>query len=414
MPTFRHLQRHTREYGFSRRPLFLFSTMVLFWAVFDGIMSYVAPLVLVERGFSEGVMGLIIGSSSVFGAGFDLVLSRLLRRTDFRRIFLVLFTICAAYPVIILQANTAFVFVVAMGVWGLYFDLYNFGALNFLATEFEPKEHASAAGVILAFRGTGYLLAPVLAGLAVGEVVGWKPFAISWLFLGVAASLFVLLLRAAARGPVKPEALSSRGLAREAHIWEGISKLLEPLLTLTVLITVFDSFVWTLGPLVGTKLLGSEGLGGVFIVVYQLPTLLVGWSAGMFARRYGKEKVALGCFMAGSAVLCLLGFVSQPVVVLLVLFAASAFLASAAPAINGTYADYISSASDVEKEIEGADDFSVNVGYVIGPIAAGFLAQYLGELAAIGAVGALGLLLGVLLRRRFLTMRVGRQLSKLA
>jgi MFS family permease len=69
----------------------------------------------------------------------------------------------------------------------------------------------------------------------------------------------------------------------------------------------------------------------------------------------------------------------------------------ALPAINAAYADYISEAPQVEGEIEGLEDFAFNIGYVVGPISAGVLADILGMKGAFSILGAFGAALAFIL-----------------
>jgi len=57
------------------------------------------------------------------------------------------------------------------------------------------------------------------------------------------------------------------------------------------------------------------------------------------------------------------------------------------PAIRGAYVDYISESRKYENEIVGLNDFSTNIGYVIGPIMAGILSDRIGIGGSFAAVG---------------------------
>ena len=74
-------------------PMALFLGMVLFSTLFDGISSYLIPVLIVEQGFTNTFMGFILGSSSLFGATFDFFLSRYLKNPHYRRIYLLMFGI---------------------------------------------------------------------------------------------------------------------------------------------------------------------------------------------------------------------------------------------------------------------------------------------------------------------------------
>ena len=66
---------------------------MLFWALFDGLVSFVTPILITEKLGSRTEMGLILGSSSIAGALCDIFLSKVLRNTHFRRMYLFMFMI---------------------------------------------------------------------------------------------------------------------------------------------------------------------------------------------------------------------------------------------------------------------------------------------------------------------------------
>jgi len=65
--------------------------------------------------------------------------------------------------------------------------------------------------------------------------------------------------------------------------------------------------------------------------------------------------------------------------------------------VQSSYAHAIRAAPKSKKEIQELGDFASNFGYIIGPIAAGVLADSLGTLAAFSALGAAGVAFAALL-----------------
>ncbi len=393
MPTFHHLVKHSNKYGFTNKPIFALAIMLMFWSVFDGLLTYITPLVLTEAGFSETMMGIIIGTSSIAGAAFDFMLCRVFKQANFRKIFLTLFLICAFYPIVLWQAKTFWVFIAAMAMWGIYYDLYSFGSLDYLGNYTDKDEHASSSGALQVFRSLGYLLAPILAGFTIGEVVGWKSFALSWVFLGMAFIFFIILLKMTKEGVTQEhQGLVCRNLTikRELRLWEKASLLLKPVLILTLLISVYDAFFWTIGPLFAESFKGMDNFEGLFLTAYELPALMVGWFIGKVTVRVGKRRTAFAAFGVGSLVLATLPLITSPLLAIATIFVASIFLSMAIPAINGAYADYIEEAPKAEKEIEAVSDFSSNLGYVIGPIAAGILADTFSNSIAFSVLSIVG------------------------
>ncbi|HEX8923444.1 MAG TPA: hypothetical protein VF828_01780, partial [Patescibacteria group bacterium] len=48
-----------------RRLLYLVALLVFFWAFFDGMLSYLVPVLITQRGYSNTQMGFIFAFSSV-------------------------------------------------------------------------------------------------------------------------------------------------------------------------------------------------------------------------------------------------------------------------------------------------------------------------------------------------------------
>src|SRR5476651_1631208 len=111
---FANLALRLRERNAKTNPLHIVCIMLFFWSLFDGIGSYIAPLAITDDGLSKTMLGLVIGSSSFFGAIFDFLMSKYLRNTHFRRIYLLMFALCFTYPLILWHAKTIWIFLIAM------------------------------------------------------------------------------------------------------------------------------------------------------------------------------------------------------------------------------------------------------------------------------------------------------------
>jgi len=109
----------------------IFALVVMFWAIFDSSMQYITPILMKEQNFSNTLIGVIIGFSSVAGALFDFFIYKVFKDTNFRRVILVMLAICFAYPLLLWQAKTIWLFLFVVAIWGIYYDLYRFGMLNF-------------------------------------------------------------------------------------------------------------------------------------------------------------------------------------------------------------------------------------------------------------------------------------------
>ncbi len=163
------------------------------------------------------------------------------------------------------------------------------------------------------------------------------------------------------------------------------------------MLNFIDAFFWTVGPLFAESLESIKRFAGLFMTAYSLPALLVGWIIGSLTKKHGKKKTAFVTLFLGSIFLAAIYFVTAPALLILMIFASSFFISMSWPAIQGAYADYISETPAYEKEIAGLQDFFTNIGYVLGPMSAGFIADRLGNQGAFSFLGIIGMGVAIIL-----------------
>lgn len=396
---FRFLKEKISKRDWHLKPIFLFASVLFFWTIYDTILTYITPLLMEERGFSVSMIGFIIGTSSISGAIFDFFICKLFKNSDFRRMFLVMFAICLFYPLLLSQAETIWLFLFAVAVWGIYYDLYAFGAFNFVGRYTKEDEHAANFGIIQFFRALADVIGPFIAGLVIVSGVYWHVFAVSWFFLVIGIGLFIILILIIKKYPSKKEAeqcVRKRNFLMEIHLWKKLATLMTPVLFVTFFIYFVESFFWTLAPLFAESAHFGR-FGGLFLTAYLVPALFVGWIVGDITKRFGKKRTAIVGILVSSIILVSFFYITNPILLITSVFISSCFISISLPAINGAYADYISEAPQVDSEIEGIEDFLFNISYVIGPIAAGVIADLADIPTAFTFLGLLGIALAMVL-----------------
>lgn len=389
--------------AFGRKHLYALSSMLFFWQIFDGIMAYLTPLIIIQAGYSKTEMGFIIASSSMAGAVFDFILSTFMHRTNFRRIFLAMFGFALAFPIFLFFSQMIGFYILAMVFWGIYWDLMNFGSYDFVGKYTPPQEHSSSFGIIDIFRMLGGIVAPILAGLVIAERVGWPGFVLAIIFLGISFSFYFVLLKSVKGRAQNVEFKRKRSvhikILKELMIWERVGKLVMPFLFFMLVINIYDAFFWTIGPIFSESLKDLHPFGGLFMTFYFLPSLITGWFVGRFTRRFGNRKVAIFSFLAGSLVLSIISVSASPIFIVIVVLLSSSLSAMAWPSLKGMFADFISNDASVDGEIEGLADFSTNLGYIVGPILAGIAADRLGNSMSFTVLGIGSFFVALLLIR---------------
>lgn len=398
MPTHWQLAQRLRPQGTRHRALYLFAFVILFWTMFDNVMTYLAPLVLTQRGLSNTMMGIVYSSSSVAGGLFDFVMSKFVKRASYRRILLVMFGLCFLYPLILWNAKVLWMFLFAMAWWGVYFDLFSFSAFDFVGRFQNKEHHATSFGIIHVFRSLGGIIAPLIVGLIVIDRVNFQPFLLAWTFL-IVGTIFLIALLFQSLRPVsvrRETELRTRRPIHELRLWRTVGRALLPVLSLSFFLFFIEAFFWTLAPLYA-KQLQLHGFGGLLLTVYALPALLMGWFVGQLTQRWGKKRTAFVALLIGSAIIATFAAVHSPYVIIALTFAAACFLSVSLPSINGAYADYIAETPDAEREIAALQDFVVNLGYIAGPLLAGILADAINIPGAFTTIGLTGVIVALIL-----------------
>jgi MFS family permease len=179
-------------------------------------------------------------------------------------------------------------------------------------------------------------------------------------------------------------------------LWKKIGNKISLPLLITFYLFFIEAFFFTLAPLYADNLEQIK-FGGFFLAAYSLPVLLSGLVVGKIVSKFGKIKTARFCLLIGSTIISTFMLVHNPYISIIIVIAASFFFGISFPSINGIYADLISETPLLEGEIETWEDFSFNIGYILGPITAGFLSDIFSIPAAFSILGIVGIIISVAL-----------------
>jgi MFS family permease len=377
--------------------ILIFGSLLLFFFLFDGLLSYLIPLVVTEHIKSKTLLGVILGAAAISGAFFDFTIYKIFKNAFYRRLFIAMFLAAFIYLALVWVAESFLLYLIAMCVWGFYYDLKNFGTLDFVSRYSQKKELASNFGTIQIFQSIGYLLAPLVAGFLIVDYVDWEPFALALVFLAISALFFILLLQEV---KTKKQHLSSQehnpaNLRETLLAWRTVGIAILPVLFLSSFSTLFDSFFMALGPLVA-EALPLEPFDGLFMVAYFLPPLLVGGLIGYLVNKFGEKKTVTVGLLIGGVILGSILIFQNPLLIILVVFASSCFICVMNPVAQSIYAHCIHEAPKAKKEVQELGDFFGNAGYVVGPILAGFIADEIGTKEAFSLLGIMAVAFAIL------------------
>lgn len=228
------------------KPFFSIGMMFFFWALADAIISYFTPILITDQGISETTMGIIYGTSSIFGAIIDFVLAKNVKISSYRRLFFIVFIIFIFYPLLVWRANSITFFLLIMFVWGLFYDLKTFGLHEFIAKEVQEKQHASGHAFLGIFISIGLIIGPILAGLLISANLQWQAQYIAMLFFSIGGIfLFInwLICRRKRTNIVEVEedVFEKRSLIEELKAWRYVYGKIKYILIFVILFFLIDA-----------------------------------------------------------------------------------------------------------------------------------------------------------------------------
>lgn len=374
-----------------------FLILLFFILLSDAVLADWVPGYLQESFGSSIKMGLMMAVSSMVGLVMDLIFPQILRTSGVRRlaggaivgalIFLssMLTSTWWSYGVII---------VVGMAAWGIYYELDAFMTQQFVAGVAARDQRSSVWGVVGVVRNLAYFVGPLLGSyLAVyGNRVVVMTAAI---VLGI-AYIFLALLNL----PRKEESdinFHGASIGEELKHWWILGSRVWPILLVSLMVGLVDATFWTTGTVLNDTLVEQSSLGGWFVSAYMFPSLFVGIWIAKWGIDSGKKKWAERLLLVGGMFLALLGIVESIPLMLLVVVLASACLSASWPLTDAVYTDLVTRARRGRKHIMGMSSAALSLSYMIGPIIAGGLAEWIGELESFSYLGGVVVMVATIL-----------------
>ncbi len=380
------------------QPLNVLLFVMLFIALFEGIVAYIIPLLMVEMGFSKTQLGLFISSASLFGALFDFLLCRFFDKTDFRKMYLLMLFVGGLVLLLLNLSPGYFLFLVIMALWGLYYDLRNFGSWDYVAKCEPVSERSSSFSLIFVIKSAGAVIAPLVAGYLIADKVGIAPYKFALIFLIIAGmGYFVLALLTKNKCKNKKNKIPQNSFHAEFKKWNLLGRKIMPVVLMTFLLGMIDAFFWSVGPIFAESLESLEKFNGLFLTAFYLPIVFSVWFIKPLVKRIGKKRTSIFSVLAGSLILSFIAVFSDPFIIIAIVFLASGFFSIAWPANDGVYADFITETKSFENEVKGLGDFASNLGYIFGPAIAGLLMDFIGNGPTFGFLGVFGAFFSIVL-----------------
>ena len=371
----------------------LFSVMMFFVFLADSIMAYTAPVVMEGVLGNATKMGFVLAMSSVAGIIADFSFAHLFHHKKSFFFQRMLFLFVFLFPLSFFISFQLLPFVSAMIWWGVSYEAMVFTTYHGIHESVNRIHHAWAWGMIAMLKDLALSIGPAVASYALG-VHPLLPLFYSITLNGVAVIIFLisLVLFKRANGSL-PSAETSdlrsprRTLKETMLIWKQLDKVLWPILFFFILFYFFDSAVNSIGPVFAEELKKQNPLGGLFISMYGIPGIFLGFFVQKMGNRFGKKKLAFYCGVLGGSSLIFFLFLQQVYFLIGLMFLASIWFSILPPAVTSVFEDLMARGENVANDIISLVALTASISYVVGPILNGFLSDQFGPRSVFGFWG---------------------------
>ncbi|HSW90093.1 MAG TPA: MFS transporter [Patescibacteria group bacterium] len=384
---------HRETADFSRTPFLLYALMMLAVFTGDAIMSYLSPVLLSSWLGSTTKMGFVFATSSLAGMSMDFFFAKAFGNRGVRFFLRIVMLLGLPFPLSLLVSHQLPSILFAMVVWGIYFEAMvfaNYHAVHSIVT----KEHfAWAWGILALFRNLSLVIGPALAGFLLQSAERPnEPLFVAATLYGIGILFFIVLRMTSHLGkyhPLTPEEAKPRSIKEELRLWLTLEKTLWPLLGLMLLFYFVDCAFFSVGPLFSEHLKMRSEVGVLFMSMYSVPGLFIGFFTAKLAKPFGKKRIAYVGGIIGGIGLVLIRTVTAVLPILAIVFIASIGLAILWPELTATFEDFIARTGRFRGDLIGLTAIFGSIPYVIGPIVNGFLNDRIGEQNVFAFWGAL-------------------------
>ena len=327
---------------FHQTQIGIYCGILMLLMIGDGVMSYFLPIMIENTVNNQLTMGIILGSSSFVGFICDFVYSKWFKKTKYSTIayWAVLFAI-ALPGVLIVFGSSLFAILLAMAIWGMYYELVRFSNYHFVDEQIQLEHQPWVWGVMSSVWSLAWFIAPILATLV---AFYWEkgPLFLALLFYCATFLAFIATHQKRARvGTIKPVNTHLNSYGQEVKIWWVLLKKIWPVYLLELGLVLVMSGFWSVGALLANDLGKESPLGILFFAMWTAPPLFFGLLTGTMTKHFRKKRTSFAtAFLSGMVLIPFLWIHSIPWIIVLT-FVSSALYSISYPSLDASIQEYV-------------------------------------------------------------------------
>lgn len=368
--------------------------MLLFY-ISDSIMSYGSPVVINDSLADPALMGLVFGFSSLVGFVFDLLASKFFPNKPFSFFADLMFKLVVFFPLtFLLLPSKIWIFLFAMGVWGVYYELSRFAHFNFINDYLSHDQHTKAWSLIGFVQTLGLTLGPIMASYLLSNHASWRLFLVAFVFSISAYLLYLKFVSFLKKHNCQNSPVRKISFLEQLQLWGILLKKLWPLYLFLIVVALLDCAFWVGGPLL---IQSSEAWFMKFLLsTYAFSAFLQPFYMEKLSRRFSKKKLAFISGIIGGGLMGLSFLLLNSWWLLVFVFLAGVFTNTVFTAIYATFEDYVARLGYFKNDLIGLQSSAISVAYALGPIWVGFLIKKFNYNIAIASFAGLLLLTSII------------------
>ncbi|HAI22311.1 TPA: hypothetical protein DCP77_00925 [Candidatus Collierbacteria bacterium] len=376
------------------------SVILFFVYLGDAILSdWVPSFMQVALGGSL-FMGLVFSFSSVVGFVTDLIFPQLLRKFKARRLILLAIAANLIFSGILLWTTTwswLVLFLLAMAVWGVYYELLWFGSAQFVSDNVPTESRSGVWGVLSVFKSLAYFIGPIVGSWLAISRGNMTTVVVAAAMVCVGYVVWVLTSKKEKMHEQEIEPVEKFDIGEEVGYWKVLFVHVWPVLLISLTMGLIDATYWTTGAVLSDIMARDGLLGGLFLPAYMLPPIFMGVILAKWGVYKGKKKIAEIFLLFAGVFLALLGMKESLWSMLLLSFLTGVALSIAWPMVDAVYSDILARMGTERKHMVGLSSSTTSLAYIIGPITAGFISSRVGERMTFVVMGVLTVIVAIVL-----------------
>lgn len=381
------------------KDFFRFLLPLFFILLADSLLSYAFPVIINEKIGSSFALGIIMAASSVVGVGMDLLIPRYLNNRGWKTYLFVAIAISFLYPIFILIGDVfmpVLFFLFGSIVWGIYFEFISFAEQGYIIDEEPVKDVSTDWGIVYVLWQIGSLISPIIGAVLISISVLY--FSLTVVFIQTIALLLFYL----AIVKYKNDTNKKRKLKSHTHIsiklMKEISllKLLTSKLFLVLLTSISANMIialfWTVGGVMGEQLTGHESTSWIALFVFNLAILAGTVFLIINPINKNKEEITFALILSSSLLMSIFLFTNDINILFGLIFGLSISAAISVPLNESIFSDIAKRDDELELFITSLSRIGISFAYVMGPISAGVLGEFMSYKDVVGVFGVVTLI----------------------